>query len=166
MPDAAGPTLQRDDAAAPPFPVIVLAASAGGITALCRIFGALPADLDAAMAVVQHRSPWAESLLAKVLDRCSRLPVRDAQPGDRLEPGRILLAPADHHLVVQPDGRVALSAAARVRSLRPAADVLFASVAPVFTTRVVAVVLTGWDSDGTDGIQVVKSWGGDGDRAG
>jgi two-component system chemotaxis response regulator CheB len=61
---------------------------------------------------------------------------------------------------VQPDGRFALSNAERVRSLRPAADVLFASVAPVFTTRVIAVVLTGGDSDGTHGIQIVRYWGG------
>lgn len=59
-----------------------------------------------------------------------------------------------------PDGRFALSDAARVRSLRPAADVLFASVAPICTTRVIAVVLTGWDSDGSNGIQIIKHWGG------
>ena len=86
--------------------------------------------------------------------------MQDATPGERLQPGRILLAPADHHLLVEPDGRVALSTAARVQFVRPAADVLFASVAPVFTTRVIAVVLTGWGSDGTHGIQVVKHWGG------
>jgi two-component system chemotaxis response regulator CheB len=80
----------------------------------------------------------------------------DAVPEGGLQPGRIVLAPANHHLVVQPDGRLALSDAARVRSVQPAADVLFASVAPVFTTRVIAVVLTGWDSDGTNGIQIVK----------
>jgi len=62
--------------------------------------------------------------------------------------------------MVKPDGTFALSDAARVRSLRPAADVLFASVAPVFTTRVIAVVLTGRDSDGTNGIQIVKYYAG------
>jgi hypothetical protein len=98
--------------------------------------------------------------LAAVLHRSATLPVQDATPGERLQPGRILLAPADHHLLVEPDGRVALSTAARVQLVRPAADVLFASVAPVFTTRVIAVVLTGWGSDGTQGIQRVKHWGG------
>jgi two-component system chemotaxis response regulator CheB len=145
---------------APAFPVIVMAASAGGIQALCHIFGAFPADLQAAVAVVQHRGPRAGSRLAHVLNRCSLLPVRDAVAGERVQPGRIVLAPANHHLLVQPDGRFALSNAARVRSLRPAADVLFASVAPVFTTRVIAVVLTGGDSDGTHGIQIVRYWGG------
>jgi two-component system chemotaxis response regulator CheB len=86
--------------------------------------------------------------------------VQDAASGDRLQPGHIHLAPANRHLVVEPDGNVSLSTAAPVRSTRPAADVLFASVAPVFTTRVIAVVLTGYDSDGTNGIQVVKQWGG------
>lgn len=148
------------EAVAPAFPIIVMAASAGGIKALCHIFGTFPADFPAAVAVVQHRSSGGTSLLATILNRCSLLPVQDAAPGDRLQPGRISLAPANHHLQVNPDGSLALSDTARVRSLRPAADVLFASVAPVFTTRVIAVVLTGGGSDGTHGIQVVKQWGG------
>jgi two-component system chemotaxis response regulator CheB len=98
--------------------------------------------------------------LAAVLQRSSTLPVQDAASGDRLQPGRIFLAPANRHLVVEPDGRLSLSPAARVQATRPAADVLFASVAPVFTTQVMAVVLTGYDRDGTDGIRVVKHWGG------
>jgi two-component system, chemotaxis family, protein-glutamate methylesterase/glutaminase len=160
MPANTGSAPPLPAAAAPAFPVIVMAASAGGIAALCHIFGAFPADLPAAVAVVQHRSPRGESMLATVLQRCSPLPVQDAVPGACLQPGHIVLAPANHHLVVQPDGSCTLSDAGRVRSLRPAADVLFASVAPVFTTRVIAVVLTGWDSDGTNSIQIVKHYGG------
>jgi len=144
----------------PVFPVVVLAASAGGIEALGQIFGALPADFRAAVAVVQHRSPQEPGFLALVLNRSSTLPVQDAATGDRLQPGRIYLAPANHHLVVEPDGSLSLSTAARVHAVRPAADMLFASVAPVFTTRVIAVVLTGADSDGAQGIQRVKQWGG------
>ena len=144
----------------PVFPVVVLAASAGGIQALGQIFGALPADFRAAVAVVQHRQPQEPGFLALVLNRSSTLPVQDAATGDRLQPGRIHLAPANHHLVVEPDGSLSLSTAARVHAVRPAADILFASVAPVFTTRVIAVVLTGADSDGAQGIQRVKQWGG------
>ena len=156
--DAAPPVPRRP--AAPAFPVVVLAASAGGIEALGQIFGALPVDFPAALAVVQHRYPHVPGFLAAVLQRSSTLPVQDAATGDRLQPGHIHLAPANRHLVVEPDGSLSLSAAARVRWTRPAADVLFASVAPVFTTRVIAVILTGYDSDGTNGLQVVKQWGG------
>ena len=156
--DAAPPVPRRP--AAPAFPVVVLAASAGGIQALGQIFGALPVDFPAALAVVQHRYPRVPGFLAAVLQRSSTLPVQDAAAGDRLQPGHIHLAPANRHLVVEPDGSVSLSAAARVRSTRPAADVLFASVAPVFTTHVIAVILTGYGSDGTNGLQVVKQWGG------
>jgi two-component system chemotaxis response regulator CheB len=104
--------------------------------------------------------PQGKNLLATVLRRCSQIPVQDAVSGECFQPGRIFLAPANHHLLVKPDGSFTLSDAARVRAVRPAADVLFASVATVFTTRVIAVVLTGWDSDGTNGIQIVKHWGG------
>ena len=146
--------------APPAFPVVVLAASAGGLPAFGHIFGAFPADFRAALAVVQHRHPRGPGFLAAVLQRSSTLPVQDAASGDRLQPGRIFLAPANRHLVVEPDGRLSLSPAARVQATRPAADVLFASVAPVCTTHVMAVVLTGYDRDGTDGIRVVKHWGG------
>ena len=156
--DAAPPVSHRP--AAPAFPVVVLAASAGGIQALGHIFRALPADFQAALAVVLHRHPREPGLLAVVLQRSSTLPVQEAASGDRLLPGRIHLAPANHHVVVEPDGSLSLSTAARVWWTRPAADVLFASVAPVFTTRVIAVILTGYDSDGTNGLQVVKQWGG------
>ena len=160
MSDLAAHAPSLPAAAAPPFPVIVLAASVGGIKALGHIFGALPADFRAALAAVQHRYARQRSILAAVLQRSSTLPVQEAASGDRLLPGRIHLAPANQHLVVEPDGSLSLSLAPRVRWTRPAADVLFASVAPVFTTGVIAVVLTGYGSDGTDGLRVVKQWGG------
>ena len=115
----------------PVFPIVVLAASAGGLQALGQIFGALPTDFRAAVAVVQHRQPQEPGFLAVVLNRCSTLPVQDAATGDRLQPGRIPLAPANHHVVVEPDGSLSLSTAARVHAVRPAADILFASVDPV-----------------------------------
>jgi len=85
-----------------------MAASAGGIEALWHIFGALPADLPAVIAVVQHRSPREGSLLATVLKQCSQIAVHDAVSEECLQPGRIALAPANHHLLVTPDGSFAL----------------------------------------------------------
>src|SRR2546422_5215410 len=85
-----------------------MAASAGGIEALWHIFGALPADLPAVLAVVQHRSPREGSLLATVLKQCSQIAVHDAVSEECLQPGRIALAPANHHLLVTPDGSFAL----------------------------------------------------------
>ncbi len=115
----------------------------------------------------RYRLCWLNLLYAPLLTLVAshnsllyQFAVHDAVSGECLQPGRIALAPASHHLLVKPDGSFALSDAARVQSLRPAADVLFASVAPICTTRVIAVVLTGWDSDGSNGIQMIKHWGG------
>lgn len=145
----------QDDA----FPVVVFGASAGGIPALSTILGSLPAEFPAAIAIVQHRSSE-PGLLAETLSHRSKRPVRDATDGDRLAPGRIFVAPAGKHLLINADGSLSLSEAPKVRSSRPAADPLFESAAESLGERLLAVVLTGYDHDGSKGIEAVHRTGG------
>lgn len=140
--------------------VVALGASAGGISALTVVLTALPADFPAAIVIVLHLSPHFPSSLAHILGRCTALSVREAQEGDRLQAGWVYVAPPARHLLVCDDGRLALSNAEKVRSSRPSVDVLFASVAASFGPRAIAVVLTGGDGDGADGIQAIKAAGG------
>lgn len=140
--------------------VIAIAASAGGLTALSRLLGALPSDLDAAILVVQHLDPTHPSLLAEILGRRTRLVVKQAASRDRLRPGTVLTAPPGAHLLVDPRGVVSLSHRPPVHFVRPSADRLFESVAQSFGTRAVAVVLTGTGHDGASGAQSVKRAGG------
>ena len=102
--------------------LIGIGASAGGIEALIRLVGRLPADLGAPVLVVLHLAPGAASGLAGILARKGPLEAAQARDGDRLRPGRILVAPPDHHLVVQ-DGRVRLRGGPRENGVRPAIDV-------------------------------------------
>ena len=140
------------------FPVIALAASAGGVLALSEVFAGLPVDFAAAVLTVLHRSR--ASQLVAVLGRRSPLPIREAEDGELLVPGTILLAPPDRHLVVGSAGTLGLALSAPIYGLRPSADVLFQSLAVAFGSRVVAVVLTGPGSDGKDGVVAVKKAGG------
>jgi two-component system chemotaxis response regulator CheB len=142
------------------FDVVGLAASAGGIQALGTILGGLPADFPAALVVVQHVSPKHKSRLAEVLGRRTRLPVKPAEDGDRLAPGRVYVAPPDRHVLINPDGTLSLTHTQRVRHVRPSADVLFPSLAASCGGRGVAVVLTGGDANGAAGVRVVKQAGG------
>jgi two-component system chemotaxis response regulator CheB len=141
------------------FPVVVIAASAGGINALGVILASLPADFRAGIAIVQHRSPQA-GLLAEALSYLGGRTVRDANEGDRLTPGSVFVAPAGKHLLINRDGSLSLSDSAKVHSVRPAADRLFASGAESLRGRLIAVVLTGGDGDGSDGVRTVKAMGG------
>ncbi len=140
--------------------LVVIASSLGGIQALRHILGSLPADLPASVVVVQHLEGGRRSRLAEVLGMVSALPVREAQGGESLDDGRVFVAPPDRHVVVDADGLLQLSEAPPVRFSRPAADLLFVTAAERFGAGVVAVVLTGCDSDGSVGVRAIKACGG------
>jgi len=143
--------------------VVVIAASTGGPQALQALVSGLPAGLGAAVVVVQHIPRGFTRSLAERLDARSAVPVREAQDGELLEPGRILVAPAGIHTRLRRRGgraRVALEEEPRDALHRPSADVLMASAADVFGPRVAGVVLTGMGADGTEGLRAIRAAGG------
>jgi two-component system chemotaxis response regulator CheB len=142
-----------------PSSLVVIGASAGGIDPLKAVAAGLPEDLDAAVAIVLHVSPTAESRLPEILDREGPLPVHHARHGDALEAGRVYVAPPDRHLLVT-DGRLAVVRGPRENNARPAIDPLFRSAAAAYGPRVVAVVLTGTLADGVAGAIAISSVGG------
>jgi two-component system, chemotaxis family, protein-glutamate methylesterase/glutaminase len=139
--------------------LVVIGASAGGVETLKRVVAGLPPDLPAAVCIVLHIAPESPSALARILQRAGRLPCRAASDGEPLRPGQILVAPPDHHLVIE-DGRARLTVGPRENGHRPAVDVLFRSAATARHTRVVGVVLSGNRDDGAAGLAVIKSSGG------
>ncbi|HEX8906955.1 MAG TPA: chemotaxis protein CheB [Longimicrobiaceae bacterium] len=149
-------------ASAAPFtpPLVAVAASAGGIPALCELLHALPATFPGAVLVVLHLEPHRVSRLAHVLGRSSSLPVSQAANGQRPEAGHVYVAAPDHHLVVEPDGRLGLTDTPPEHHTRPSADPLFASLAAHSGARAVAVVLSGMGMDGSRGVELVARGGG------
>jgi two-component system, chemotaxis family, protein-glutamate methylesterase/glutaminase len=141
-------------------PVIAIASSAGGLSALSAILSALPPTLNAAVLILQHLDPTRPSHLADILGRRTQLPVKQAQSHDRLRPGAVFTAPPGVHLLVNPEGMLSFSHMPAVNFVRPAADSLFESIAQSFGPRAVAVVLTGTGHDGAKGAQAVKQAGG------
>jgi two-component system chemotaxis response regulator CheB len=138
----------------------VIAASTGGPNALNRVIGALPADLGAALLIVQHMPVGFTTSLARRLDDRSCLCVREAVDGDQPLANLALLAPGNVHLDLDADGRVVLSDAPPEHGVRPAADVTLRAVARVYPGAADVVVLTGMGSDGTAGARAVKATGG------
>lgn len=141
-------------------PLIVIGASTGGPRALQHILSDLPADLPAAMAVVQHMPSGFTRALAQRLNESSSLTVQEAAHGDRLGRGLVLLAPGGFHLQFQGHKQVILSQGPRRNGMRPAVDVSMESAAANYGSAVIGVVLTGMGSDGTAGASHIKAAGG------
>ena len=139
----------------------VVGASWGGMQAVADLLGALEPENRLAVAVAQHRAPDSDSeeTLVRFLARRSNLPIVEVDDKAAVEPGRVYLAPADYHLLVEP-GHFALSTEGPVRFSRPSIDVLFESAADAYGEAVVAVVLTGANDDGRRGTLAVKEAGG------
>jgi two-component system chemotaxis response regulator CheB len=139
--------------------IVVVGSSWGGITALGRLLCGLPEALAPPVLVAQHRRD-APSMLARLLERQTGRPVRDASDKDPLLPGVVYLAPAGYHLLVERPGHLALSTEGPVRFARPSIDVLFESAAVAYRGGVVGVVLTGTNDDGAAGLAAIVARGG------
>lgn len=142
------------------FEIVAIASSAGGLNALSQVLGQLPANFPVAIVVVQHLDPRHPSLMADILNRRTPLAVQQAAIDDHLQPGNVYIAPPNRHLLVNPDGTLSLTQTELVNFVRPAADVLFGSVATSYKDRAIAIVLTGTGSDGGMGVKAIKAMGG------
>jgi two-component system chemotaxis response regulator CheB len=157
--------------AAPPVPlrkpgkteIIAIGISTGGPDALRTVFANLDKDLTVPIVVVQHMPPGFTAEFAKSLDRLCPLEVKEAEDGDLIRPGRVLIAQGNKHLEVE---RKSLAAIARlsdgppVSGHRPSADVLFASVAKAYGNHALGVIMTGMGRDGAEQLGAIYQEGG------
>ena len=148
---------------AAPNRVIAIGVSTGGPQALELVLSQLPADFPAAIAVVQHMPEGFTDMFARRLDELCPLRVKEAQSGDVLQPGRVLICPGSRHMKVKrmPLGPVVvLCDEPHVNGHRPSADVLFRSLAEEFRSQAIGVLMTGMGDDGAEGLGAVKKEGG------
>lgn len=139
--------------------LIVVGTSMGGLEALSTLVAGLPADLPAAVLIVQHIAASHESLLDALLDKAGPLPASFAQDGEPVAHGRIYIAPPDRHLQVS-DGHLRVARGPLENRARPAIDPLFRSAAVSYRSRTVGVILTGLLDDGAAGLLAVQRCGG------
>ncbi len=138
--------------------LVIVGASLGGFDALRFLLGGLPSDLPAPVVIVQHQGTTSGEL-GGLLQRYAALPVCEAEDKEGISPGRVYLAPAGYHLLVE-QGSFALSTDEPVLYARPSIDVAFESAADAYGAGVVGVVLTGAGSDGAVGLAHIKRRGG------
>jgi two-component system chemotaxis response regulator CheB len=146
-----------------PSKVVGIGVSTGGPQALEFLLSQLPGDFPGAIVVVQHMPDGFTDMFARRLDETCALRVKEAQSGDVLQPGRVLICPGSRHMKVKrlPLGDIAvLNDEPRVNGHRPSADVLLRSVGEEFKTQAVGVLMTGMGDDGAEGLGAVKKEGG------
>ena len=139
--------------------ILVIGASTGGVDAIRGLIARLPAELSVAVFVVVHMDPVHETHLDDLLARPGGMSVQVAHDGGAIRPGRILVAPADRHLLVRA-GHVEVNHGPRENSHRPAMDALFRTAAAACGPRVIGAVLTGHRDCGTAGLLSIKARGG------
>jgi two-component system chemotaxis response regulator CheB len=142
------------------FDALVIGASAGGVHALQALLSSLDGRWKPPILIVLHVPRDRPSRLAPLLDELCALPVVEAVDKQPLQPATVTVAPPDYHLLVETRDSLALSRDADVLFSRPAIDPLFESAAAVFGERLLAILLTGASSDGTDGVAAVRAVGG------
>ncbi|MBV8811932.1 MAG: chemotaxis protein CheB, partial [Acidobacteriaceae bacterium] len=126
----------------PKHDIFAIGASAGGVEALEKLVAQLPADFPGALLVVLHLLPRTRSFLPGLLTRAGRLPATHPGDGEKVEQGRIYVAPPDYHLVIERD-HIHLSLGPKEQHHRPCINVLFRSAALAYGGRVAGIVLTG-----------------------
>jgi len=145
-----------------PTKIVAIGISTGGPQSLQYLLSQLPPDFPGTIVVVQHMPEGFTDMFARRLDECCSLNVKEAQSGDLLLAGRVLICPGSRHVKVKrlPLGDIAiLSDDPRVNGHRPSADVMFRSVAEEFGHHAVGVLMTGMGEDGAQGLGLMKAAG-------
>ena len=140
--------------------VVVIGASTGGPLALRELLGQLPSDFPAAVLLVQHIPHTFTKVLASQLNKDATLPVSEARHGETLRPGRVYLAPGDHHLMIDGRSRIILNMGPEIGGHRPSINVTMQAVAQIYGSSTVGVILTGMGDDGSLGLLAIRNKGG------
>jgi two-component system chemotaxis response regulator CheB len=142
------------------YEAIVIGVSAGGMNALSTVLPRLPDDFALPIIIVQHMDPNSRDYLSDHLDRKCNIQVKEAEDKESVINGVAYVAPANYHLLVEEDRTLSLSVDDLVNYSRPSIDIMFETAADVYKKKLVGVVLTGANADGSKGLAKIKTLGG------
>lgn len=145
----------------PDCKLVVIAASTGGPAALQKVLTALPANFPYPILLVQHMPKTFTQVFAERLNQQCHISVKEAEDGDRLQPGRALLAPGGLQMIIdsKQTDRVRILPGDERLTYKPSADVTYASAAKTYGAKVLGITLTGMGADGCDGSRLLKQAG-------
>lgn len=142
------------------YKAITIGVSKGGLEALISVLRSIPKDFPIPLIIAQHLSTTRVSGLALLLNAQTNITVQEARSSDKLMPATVYIAPSGCHLLVEPGETLYLSYKGPVNHATPSIDMLFKSASAVYGDSLVGVVLTGANSDGSQGLKIIKDTGG------
>lgn len=140
--------------------VVVIGASAGGLSVLERILSSLKPDIFTPILICQHLGPESGDSVMKLLRKHSTVPLSEPEDKELIIGNRVYIAPADYHMVVERDRTISITLGPKVNYCRPSIDVLFETAAEAYLDKTLGIILTGANCDGADGFEKIKSFGG------
>ena len=139
---------------------LVIGGSAGSIEVIVKILRKLEKNLSIAIIIIVHRKSSSDASLTNLFNNRSIIEVTEADEKEVILPGRIYLAPANYHLLIETDHTFSLDASEKVEYSRPSIDVTFQSAADVYGESLAALLLSGANSDGSEGLLTIAKAGG------
>ena len=140
--------------------VVIIGGSAGSLSVLLQILPQIPKLNDFAIVIVVHRKSTDDQTLEDLLKLKSRIKVKPVEDKVPLTPGFVYIAPSNYHLLFEKNQTLSLDTSEKINYSRPSIDVSFESAAEVYGESLVAILLSGSNSDGTNGLKLVKDFGG------
>ncbi|MCD6018100.1 MAG: chemotaxis protein CheB [Bacteroidetes bacterium] len=142
------------------YDAIVIGVSAGGINAMKKMFSMLPKHFAIPIIIVSHISARSDNQWIRFLNEKSNLALKEADEKEIIEPGKVYFPPANYHLLIEKDRTFSFTIDEKINFARPSIDVLFESAADAYKNKLIGIVLTGSNSDGTSGLKRIKDLGG------
>ena len=142
------------------YEAIVIGASAGGMKAIQAVLEPLGDNFAASIVIVLHMSPKSDNFICKFLNESCGLIVKEAEEKEKIEGGRVYISPPNYHLLIERDRTISFTVEEKVSYSRPSIDVLFESAAEAYGSRLIGLILTGGNSDGSKGLKKIKELGG------
>ena len=142
------------------YEAIVIGVSSGGMKAMKIIFSHLSKGFKTPIIIVQHISAHSDSNWIQLLNDAYNVDIKEADEKELIENGKVYFAPPNYHLLIEKDKTFSLTIDERVNYARPSIDVLFESAAEAYKNKVIGIILTGSNNDGTNGIKRIQECGG------
>ena len=140
--------------------LVVIGGSSGSLQVIIYILGHLPGDYPIPLLLIIHRAYSIDSMLLDLLALKSNIAVREVEEKDKIVPACVYLAPADYHVLIEKDETFTLDYSEKLNFSRPSIDVSFISAAEVYGKNLTAILLSGANEDGAEGLKEIKERGG------
>ena len=140
--------------------VVIIGSSTGGPMMVQNVLSKLPVNLNAGILLIQHMPAGFTKQFAARLDRTTGFKVKEAEEGDVIRDGQVLLAPGNYHMIVQPNQKIHLDSSEKRFGVRPSINMTMVSASEVYGANLIGVVLTGMGHDGAFGMKAIKKRGG------